>query len=206
MKQHLLLLCLSFFSLTSLFAQKELTFSAHAGANYTNFLDSDFLIFDYKYGVGYTAGVGLEVGFTENWSLVTGVFYDRKVVKLDFTIFVSSEMGNEVIDISDSFTFNYIVVPALARYTFRNKKTPLFINGGLYTGYLVKTNLSFDTPTSGFNALDAGLAIGVGMHIPISQKNNFIIELRDYVGIADINSSSTKNSLHSVQLLLGITL
>jgi|TARA_R110002020_G_scaffold103640_3_gene242839 opacity protein-like surface antigen len=193
------------FSVSTVFAQKELTFSAHVGTNYSNFVDSDFFGFDYKYGVSYTVGAGLEIGLNEPWSLVTGLLYDRKVVNLEYTIFIQSEMGNEVVDFSDSFTFNYLVVPAMGRYTFENEKTPLFINAGLYTGYLAKTTLSFDGTTSGYNSIDGGIALGAGMHIPLSEEINLILEIRDYFGLTDINSGPNTDNLNSVQLLLGIS-
>lgn len=196
---------LGLFSISSMLGQKELTFSAHAGTNYSNFVASDFFGFDYKYGVSFTVGAGLEIGLHEQWSLITGLLYDRKVINLEYTIFIQSEMGNEVVDISDTFTFNYLIVPAMGRYTFANEKTPLFINAGLYTGYLAETTLSFDGTTSGYNSIDAGIALGAGMHIPLSEENNLIIEIRDYLGLTDINSGPNTDNLNSVQLLLGVS-
>ena len=198
-------LVLSICSISLMSGQRELTFSAHGGINYTNFLNADFLGFDYKYGVGYSVGAGLEIGLNEPWSLVTGLFYDKKTINLDYTIFVQSEMGNEVRDIRDTFSLNYIITPAMGRYAFISEKHHFFINGGLYTGFLFETTLSFENNTVTFNSIDAGLVVGAGVELPITERNNFIIEFRNYLGLADINPGQKTSNLNNVQLLVGVS-
>jgi opacity protein-like surface antigen len=82
---------------------------------------------------------------------------------------------------------NYLTVPIMANWHFGNKKN-WYLNFGPYFGFLLDANeTQFDSDvTDVFNTTDFGLALGIGVKVPVSDKLKIFFEYDGQGGINDI--------------------
>lgn len=97
--------------------------------------------------------------------------------------------------------FDYVIIPLLLQQNFALKKVSLFLNGGLYSGFLMqRTSLTKplrndpnSVSRSRFNytslnkRYDFGLSFGLGTEIPLSNKISFLLEVRNNIGLVNIS-------------------
>ncbi|MNX90255.1 hypothetical protein D3C86_1222980 [compost metagenome] len=82
---------------------------------------------------------------------------------------------------------DYITVPVMAGWHFGSKRN-WYLNFGPYIGFLMSakdTELDSDLKDS-FNTVDGGIAFGIGVKIPVSDKLKFFIEYEGQGGIAEV--------------------
>ncbi|KAA3624115.1 MAG: PorT family protein [Flavobacterium sp.] len=201
-----LIICIFLCSISS-FSQKEFTFNIRAGINLSNYVNNTFGA-DFKSGVGFAVGIEGEYLLNEKWSLISGLSYERKTIVSDFDvqIILPGGGGQQIVNVNDKFHYNYLSLPLMARYTLKDGKVFIFFNLGGYAGYLLNAKFNDEDQTSLYVKGDGGLAGGIGVLIPVSEKNNFIIELRDHYSLIDINESTTETQINTFSLLLGISL
>ena len=72
-----------------------------------------------------------------------------------------------------------------------------YLNFGPYAGFLLSAKASQYTGSvkEAFNSVDGGLAYGIGVKLPVSEKAKFFIEFDGQAGVANVfkNSGSSSN-------------
>lgn len=183
-----LFIVLGFYSLS--FAQR---FSQQAGT--TEFgidvgYNSSYVIQSQTgYGSDFVSGlnVGLSADhyFSDDWSLKVKAIYDQK------------GWGNGYINTGVNYYDNvnykldYITVPVMANWHFGRTRN-WYLNFGPYIGFLTSanvTNYNIDVKDD-FNSVDGGLALGIGIKIPISPSAKFFIEYDGQSGVTNVFKQS----------------
>ncbi|MFP9098416.1 porin family protein [Flavobacterium sp. RHBU_24] len=136
---------------------------------------------NYDYRSSYNVSAFADFYINDRWSFRGRVFYDRK------------GYNNEQLTDADGFIFstnvelNYITIPVTANWHFGRKRN-WYLNFGPYVGFLAgvnETRFGVDL-TDEFNNVDAGLAFGVGVKIPLNNKLRLFIEYDYQGGFADV--------------------
>ncbi|WP_299622769.1 porin family protein [uncultured Tenacibaculum sp.] len=197
------LLC---FSILSVFSQKRFSLGIQAGPNYSNLRFENESVIEHDYEFGYFLGLSANYRLKKRLSIRTELNYDRKVASVSFPGVV---IGNDVFPagkIEDVYEF--ITLPVLLKYEFSDKN-PFFINGGVFLGYFLRARES----TNGrelsedlsyfFANYDFGFSIGVGKTFSINDSNNLTVELRNHLGVVNIEADSEYTKTNSFSLILG---
>lgn len=131
--------------------------------------------------------------FSSQWSLKIKAMYDQK------------GWGNGVLLNNDQPIFTgvdyratYITVPVMANWHFGHTNN-WYLNFGPYAGFLTSAKETDDNidVKDAFTTVDAGLALGIGVKMPIAKRHFFFIEFDGQSGVTNI----FKNSDQSVQNL-----
>jgi len=145
------------------------------------------------------AGFGINIAgsadyyFSESWSLKAKVIYDQKGWNNGFVNapIVDPEDYDPNVDGTlheSNVNLNYITIPLMANYHFAKKKN-WYVNFGPYVGLLIsakETKFGVDY-TEIFNRTDFGIAAGIGVKIPVSDKLKFFVEYEGNAGLNNIN-------------------
>ncbi len=169
-------------------AQDDFKIGINAGINYPDVRGYDSAKYN-NFKVGYLIGVSFDYYLTDNLSLKANINYDRKTQKYRLTYFNSSaqEIGNEdFIQVRE-----YINLPILLKYEFGNSR--FFANGGPFFNYLFnEKDIEPDYPLeeeedwgTERKKFDFGISFGIGTTIPINDKNDITLEIRDDLGLID---------------------
>lgn len=126
---------------------------------------------------GFQGGVGINLDFNKTFSLGIDVNYEEKGCRIPISD-VKYETVN--ITVSDEYAkkkLRYLVLPVKMEVRYKM----LYANVGVYTGVLLdaddKVNLSLGDQEVVFNndtrysLIDFGATVGVGVSIPLSQKD-----------------------------------
>jgi hypothetical protein len=145
---------------------------------------------------GFNIGVAADYYFSDRWSLKVKAIYDQKGWGDGF---LTDANGNETNSVS--FKLNYITVPVMANWHFGRSRN-WYLNFGPYLGFLTSAKETADNHdvTSYFNSVDAGIALGIGIKIPINDKTKFFIEYDGQGGVSNIfKYTSDGSSLQNVR-------
>ncbi|NHM07086.1 PorT family protein [Flavobacterium sp. CYK-4] len=148
-------------------------------------------------GSGFNIGVSADYYFSRTWSIKTKLIYDQKGWDNGFIEFYSFDPN--VIDSSykTDFNLNYLTIPVMANWHFGRTKN-WYLNFGPYAGFLLnaeETRFSTDVK-EGFNTTDFGVALGVGVKIPVSNKLKIFFEYEENYGFSEVFKeaySATRN-------------
>jgi len=124
---------------------------------------------------GVNFGVSGDYYFSNRWSLKIKAIYDQK--------------GYEIPDIrfDSKVRLTYLTVPVMANWHFGSKRN-WYLNFGPYVGFLTKaeaTESGTDVKPF-FNSTDFGLALGIGVKIPVSDRLKLFLEFDGQGGFSDI--------------------
>lgn len=146
-------------------------------------------------------------------SFKTGFSYQRKGFQSqDFPY--SDNNGNILGEGNSVISFDYITLPILVKASF-GKKVQFFVNAGPYTGFLLAKNerfvldhqtISENKNMSGLQRWDFGITGGIGVAIPIKEFWMVHAEVRNYLGLIDLNSSGSTANMYTntTDLRLGV--
>jgi hypothetical protein len=165
--------------------------------------------------MGFSGGVSFQYNFEKIISLRTGLSYEQKGSALkNFPVLFFSDAIKR--NITTYFRFNYLTVPVLARASF-GKKRHFFVNAGPYFSYLLEEviissgeDVSKERHSYSRNdgKWDMGVCAGLGAFIPLGKKLVLTLEMRDNLGLYNIDSApvygdeAVKNN--STNLLIGL--
>jgi len=158
----------------------KVEFGVQVGYNSSNVSDSEDSA-DNLSGVNF--GVSGDYYFSDRWSLKVRALYDQK----GWEELIATETG--VMD--GKFRMTYLTVPVMANWHFGSKRN-WYLNFGPYVGFLLKaeeTETGFDFK-EGINSTDFGLALGIGVKIPVSDKLKIFLEFDGQGGLSDAFKSS----------------
>ena len=187
MKKSVLAAVLALGLSSAIMAQKkgDVEFGVNIGYNMSRAANSETTL---DAGNGFNLGGSLDYYFSETWSIKGKLIYDQKGWNNDYI-----EDSNGYVYPTD-VNLNYLTIPVMANWHFGNKRN-WYLNFGPYFGFLLDANeTQFDTDIKEyFNTNDFGLALGIGVKIPVSKKLKIFIEYDGQGGISDI----IKNNYYS---------
>ncbi len=176
----------------------QIKIGIEAGPGLTHLRGNDYIEANYMNTIGYAAGLSLQIRAPKSiFSFKSNIFYERKGAMSDDLFFVNSS-GNVTGVSHNKITLTYITIPAMLRIN-TNTKLSFFINVGGFVGFLLKEEDIIgakDTVpeikinnTANDNKLDGGFCVGAGFTIPLLDKFTASLEIRDNIGVYDINNT-----------------
>jgi len=157
--------------------------------------------------LGFNLGVSGDYYFSDSWSIKAKAIYDQKGWGngyLDETI-----NGNTTTYDGLNYKLNYVTVPVMANWHFGRTRN-WYLNFGPYAGFLLNASVSSNPSQNGgdvksyFNSTDFGLALGIGVKFPLSDKVKLFIEDDGQAGVTNIFKSTDGSSLQSARSSLNI--
>jgi len=194
-----LLILLGIYSVSSAQKRNTTEFGANIGYNAAN-IDYSHSDGSNDYKGGFNAGVSLEYYFSDRWGFKGKVIYDQK------------GWGNASLNFPDGSSvdgatihLDYITIPLMADWHFGRTRN-WYLNFGTYLGFLLNAKESVDNTDlkDGFNNTDFGLALGIGVKFPISNKVKFFIEADGQSGLTDIFKDNPYSSIRNTRSSLNI--
>jgi len=139
--------------------------------------DDDFAETNQTFNVGASA----DFYFSDRWSIKVKAIYDRKGWDKDF---LYDTNGNAI---RTDINLDYLTIPVMANWHFGSKRN-WYLNFGPYLGFLMSAKeTTFDTDIKdAFNTTDAGLALGIGVKIPLSSKLKLFFEYDGQYGFSEV--------------------
>ncbi len=151
-------------------------------------------------GNGLNLGVSIDYYFSKRWSIKGKLIYDQKGWDKGFIEFYDFDPNSE--GPSGSYTtnydLNYLTIPVMANWHFGRTKNWYF-NFGPYVGFLMsakETRFGIDVKEA-FNTTDFGLAFGIGVKIPVSDKLKISLEYDEQTGFSNIFKESNETITNS---------
>lgn len=131
---------------------------------------------------GFNFGGSMDYYFSDRWSLKGKLIYDQK--GWDHDVIQDLDTGTYY---PTNYDVNYLTIPVMANWHF-GKKRNWYLDFGPYMGFLLSAHdTSFNTDvSSAFNSTDFGLALGIGVKIPVSDKIKIFIEFDGQGGSTNI--------------------
>lgn len=178
----------AFYSIASAQQSKGVEFGLGIGYNGASAISSDNETTKSK--SGFNATVSFDNYFSDRWSLKAKVIYDQK------------GWGNGYVAVGDilyngvNYSLNYITVPVMANWHF-GKTRNWYLDFGPYVGFLLDAKVSehySGSLKSSFNSVDGGLAYGIGVKLPVSEKAKFYIEFDGQNGVPNIFKSNVSTT------------
>jgi Outer membrane protein beta-barrel domain len=234
MKKLLLSLSILLTSFSIYSQNSKVKFGVQAGLNYSTLWGYDLPnyyspSFVESPDFGFLGGLSCEYKFKEKLSLRVELSYERKTQKSENTIFIEDSSFdptmnsiNGEIKFTTKKNYNYLVLPIMLKYNFKDKNS-FYLNGGPFVGFLLQSSLTNDLDprilgqnnesktitTKSNDLIDLGISLGLGKTFDINPKSSIFIELRNNVGL--INTSKFKTfgngtvKTNSLNLILGYT-
>ncbi|MEO8885251.1 MAG: porin family protein [Mucilaginibacter sp.] len=151
---------------------------------------------------GFNLYIADEQYFSDRWGIKFKLIYDQKGwMENTITSYSQSPFTFPNSYYNVKFYLNYITVPVMANWHFGRTRN-WYLNFGPYIGFLTSAtydiNKSMDLK-SAYNSTDAGLALGIGVKIPLSKGTKFFIEYDGQGGGSNIvkNGSAGNNARSS---------
>lgn len=174
----------------------NIEFGVNTGVNFSNVRTSNL---NSDSSTGFNVGVMGDFFFSDRWSIKARLVYDRK--GWDNGFIEGTPNGSYTTD----YNLDYLTIPVMANYHFGSKRN-WYLNFGAYSGFLLsakETEGGLDVK-EGFNSSDFGLALGIGVKIPVSDKAKIFIEYEEQTGFSEIfkenDGPSIMNSRGSLNL------
>lgn len=160
MKKFLMTAVLGMFALAGF---SQVKWDVKFGMNFSNATKTKDVIGDTKALPGFNLGVGMDYGFSENWSLQSGLMISSK--------------GYKIKDYSKDRPI-YLDIPILAAYKFNiSDNTKFVINAGPYLAFGLGGKCKFDEggdyklfkgedgEDAEYSRFDLGIQYGIGLEI-----------------------------------------
>lgn len=183
MKKFLMTAVLGMFALAGF---SQVKWDARLGVNFSNLTGDG----DTKALTGFTLGVGMDYGFSENWSLQSGLMFTSKGFK-----------------VKDAFKARpiYLDIPILAAYKFNiSDNTKFVINAGPYLAFGLGGKVKYDGGgdekvfgDDGWKRFDLGIQYGIGLEL----SDRYLINLTGQNGFIDVaDGGDAKNMSFAIGL------
>ena len=138
------------------------------------------------YKSGFNLGVSAEYYFSDRWGIKGKVIYDEKGWANGFLVLND---GTEIDGVD--YHLNYITIPIMANWHFGRARN-WYLDFGPYLGFLASANESSNSANVKplFNSTDVGIAFGLGVKIPISDKAKLFFEYEGEGGFTNVFTQS----------------
>lgn len=144
--------------------------------------------------VGFNAGFSGDYFFSDRWSIKAKLSYDQKGWNDGF---ISVDGGASMVT---DYKLDYLTVPVMANWHF-GKKRNWYLNFGPYAGILLnaeETALKMDLKDF-MQSTDFGLALGIGVKIPLSERVKILIELDGQSGFTDVFKDNPNSAVQNIR-------
>ncbi|MBL0340717.1 MAG: PorT family protein [Bacteroidetes bacterium] len=199
MKQNLILVALLILNSQIVFAQREMVFGAEVGGGIRRWYGEKSINNLDGIAFSYTAGLSIRYQFSKKLAVATAVAFERKgaIFKAMFTNNFGDEIGRKL-----KYNLDYVTVPLNIVVVFNSKLKP-FISAGPYISYLRNSKLKVDIPYQGvltidqddqYKKFDYGISFGGGVIIPFGEQIGLSLQLRDNLGLVEIEEPSIYGS------------
>lgn len=203
-KYILVSLLIGLLSTNIIFSQNDMRFGINGGLTFSKFR-SDESIDKLDIGVNVMTGFLFELIVNENLSIKTNLNYERKSMIKE----VRYDGPYDDFDFKTNHTYGYLTLPILFQYKF-DKSSNLYFNSGPFIGYLLHRQTKSSSPNkakliSYYKKFDLGLSVGIGTKIKLDKEVDLGIELRENLGLIDINNIEDEDGTiktQSVNLIL----
>ena len=190
-------------------AQENVLLGIHTGVNYSSLRFEDNRTSEHDSEISYLIGVSAEFYISKKLYLDIELNYERDKVSvyIDEIIINAVSYGGNYRNYD---IYEFLSLPIMLKYEIGDKN-PFYLKGGPYLGYLLsakerinKGRLSKDLSVL-FTDFDFGLSIGVGKVFDIGTSHTLVLELRNNLGLTNINSDArgTYIKTNSINLIVG---
>jgi len=165
----------------------KIEFGFNVGLNTSN-ISNGYVSTDSS--INFNLGASADYYFSDRWSIKAKFIYDRKGWDNDIIEVLVSDPFDPVVDYEyypTDINVDYITIPVMANWHFGRTRN-WYLNFGPYVGFLVSakdTEFDIDLKDS-FKKVDAGISLGIGVKIPVSDKLKLFIEYEGQGGIAEV--------------------
>lgn len=176
--------------------KRNVEFGLNVGVNFSNISNSEDSA---ESSTGFNVGGSMDFYFSDRWSIKGKLIYDRKGWDDDF---ISDQSGNLV---RTDINVDYLTIPVMANWHFGAKRN-WYLHFGPYAGILLSAKETrFDTSVDQYlNSSDFGLAFGIGVKVPVSDKIKVFFEYDGQSGFSDVfdypDAVSAKNSRSAINV------
>ena len=150
-------------------------------------------------GSGINVGLSGDYYFSDRWSIKAKLIYDQKGWNKGFySEFTSYDPAEPSESYVTNYNLNYLTIPVMANWHF-GKKRNWYLNFGPYAGFLVsaKETEGGNDVKEYFNSTDFGLALGIGVKIPLTEKLKLSLEYEGQSGFSNISAESQGASVQN---------
>ncbi len=181
-----LFLALALLNAVFVFAQEKGNFElgGNIGVNFSNIALSGNVDGETDSKIGLNLAASGEYYFNDRWGLKAKLIYDQKGWADSF---VEDPRTFRVVE--GDMELNYLTIPVMANWHF-GKKRNWYLNFGLYTAFLLSAEVAGIDTKEGFENSDFGLALGIGVKFPISDKAKLFLEYDAQSGFSNIFKDS----------------
>lgn len=142
--------------------------------------------------VSFNVAGSFEYYFSDTWGIKTKLIYDRKGWSNGFIEETSFDLNDfdpvvQTNFITTDYNLDYLTIPVMANVHF-GRTDNWYFNFGPYVGFLLDANITesdFDV-NDAFNTTDVGLAIGIGVKIPLNDQAKLFFEYEGQSGFIDV--------------------
>lgn len=198
MKKFLMTAVLGMFALAGF---SQVKWDARVGMNFSNVTKAD----NTKALPGFQLGVGMDYGFSENWSLQSGLMISSKGYKYDY----KDEYYNE----SHKARPIYLDIPILAAYKFNiSDNTKFVINAGPYLAFGLGGKCKYDEggdyklfkgedgDDAEMKRFDLGIQYGIGLEI----SEHYLVNLTGQNGFISPNNIDGFKDYKNMTFSIGV--
>jgi opacity protein-like surface antigen len=140
-----------------------------------------------------------DYSFSNRWSVKTKLIYDGKGWGQGVLFYRGGEVWRSDVNL------HYLTVPVLLNWHFGGQRN-WYLNFGPYFGLLMAAGEKrFDADVKeAFRDFDSGIALGIGVKIPLSKSMKLYLEYDGQFGVnsiyKDSNSPETKNTRNALNI------
>lgn len=178
------LLLLSVFTISAQSDKGDFELGANIGVNFSNSaINGTAEPGQTDSKISFNLAASGEYYFSDRWGIKAKLVLDNKGWANDFVELETEET------IEGDYILNYISIPVMANWHF-GKKRNWYLNFGLYTAFLTKAEIEDIDISPAFEESDFGLAFGIGVKFPISDRAKFFVEYDAQSGFSNIVKNS----------------
>jgi opacity protein-like surface antigen len=144
--------------------------------------------------IAFNAGAFGDYFFSDRWSIKVKLTYDQKGWNDGF---IRLDNGESV---KTDYKLDYLTIPVMANWHF-GKKRNWYLNFGPYAGILLSAKeTAFNMDLKDYiQSTDFGIAMGIGVKIPITEKIKILFEFDQQSGFTDIIKNNMGSSFQNIR-------
>ena len=184
---------------TASFAQQkkgDVELGINAGLNSSTVTSDNYANSSYR--TSFNFGVAADFYFSNRWSLKGKLIYDQKGWNDGYTSYNGSI-------IKSNYPVNYLTVPVMANWHFGRTRN-WYLNFGPYVGFLIDAKeTAYNTNLKPLlSSTDLGIALGIGVKIPLSDKVKLNLEYEGQAGVTDLSKESYGSAIRNTRGSLNV--
>lgn len=179
----------------------KIEFGGGTGLNYSSIRNSDR---SSDASISFNLSASADYYFSNRWSVRAKLIYDKKGWDNGSYGVYDEATATTYIKNTD-FNLNYFTIPVEAEWHFGRKRN-WYLHLGPYAGFLLNakaTDLDLDA-TEEFKTTDFGVAFGIGVKFPISDKLKLYVEYDEQTGFSEIFENQNSSKMFNTRLSLNV--